>query len=306
MVRLTVSRRILMAQYFDVNDYFEISEEDLESSVQASFHALKAFTERLEGHIYSEDEYKSSSDKVPHIVFCFRALYRYAVGTEPFSDPIQNYMSMAMSFAVMITELEDGFESKMATGSGMMSAVIVQAYARFKIDRFSTGVDSSVMESISSHFEEEDLEGLSTLQLAFLARIKQQSVRNKLSSQTEFELEKNSNGKYFMNISDAYKWLCMQVGFSRTAIVKPEDEKTVNVPVSKDGSFFRKNIRGPKGYRIGQKGYEIALENFDEALEELKKMPSPYWRRPSRTTGIPGIVTGIRWERKPYSEVYKT
>ena len=165
-MRLTVLKRILMAIKFDVNDYFEISEEELESGVLASFHALKAFTERLEGHIYSEDEYQPSNDEIPHIVFCYRRLYRYAVGTEPFADSIDNHMSMAMSFALMVGRLDDCFESKMVAGTGMMSGVIIQTYARFKIDRFSTGADSILMDSISSLFDEEDLEGLSTLQLA--------------------------------------------------------------------------------------------------------------------------------------------
>ena len=294
-----------MAIYFDVNDYFEVSEHELENDVEVSFHALKAFTQRLEGCIDLEEEYVASNSETPDVVSCFRRLLRYATGAAPYADLIQRDMSMAMSFALMVSELSEGFESKMATGSGLMSGVIVQVYARFKIDHFVTGVQSSVMESISSLFEEEDLDGLSTLQLAFLARMKQQSVRNKLSAQTEFKLERNFKGKYFMNIGDAFRWLCMQVGFNRTALEKPAEEKTIYVPVSKDGSFFRKNIRGPKGYRIGQKGQEIVIGDFQEALDKLKKMSTPYWRRPSSTTGIPGIVTGIRWENKPYSEVYK-
>ncbi|MDP2139812.1 MAG: hypothetical protein Q8L20_03275 [Gammaproteobacteria bacterium] len=294
-----------MALYFDVNDYFEISEESLESSVQTSFHALKAFTARLEGSLFSESDYVPSSDEAPSIVYYYLRLYRYALGTEPFSEFTDQYMSMAATFALMIEELEEGFESKMATGTGMMFAVIVQAYARYKIDHYVTGIDSTVMDCMSGMFEEEDTDGLSTLQLAFMARIKQQSVRNKLSSQTEFQLERNSKGKYFMKVSDAYRWLSMQVGFIRTAFSMLQEEETISVPVSKDGSFFRKNIRGPKGYRIGEKGSEVVIEEFNDALESLRKMPSPYWRRPSKTTGIPGIVTGIRWERKPLSEVLK-
>ena len=48
------------------------------------------------------------------------------------------------------------------------------------------------------------------------------------------------------------------------------ERKAIYVPVSKDGSFFRTNIRGPVGYKIGQKGDEKVFENFCEALAELK------------------------------------
>lgn len=288
----------------ETTDYFEVSENALVEEVKDAFHALKAFTLRLEGEIHSEEEYIASPSP-PLIASEFRALYRYAVGAEPFSEFLDQTMSRATSFAMIVEELADGFESELCPGSGKMSGVITQAYSRYKVDHHVLHFDNSLMDAISCLFDEEDLEGLSTLQLAYLARMKQQSVRNKLSGQSRFKLVRNSKGKHYMNISEAVEWLRQQAGFNPTRTLVTNDTEYLTVPVARDGSFFSTAIRGKNGYRIGPKGSEVLVPDFYEALETLGKMSAPYWRRPSKKSGIPGIVTGIRWERKPLSEVVK-
>lgn len=71
------------------------------------------------------------------------------------------------------------------------------------------------------------------------------------------------------------------------------DTPSEMIPTAKDGSSFLPYCRSKNGYRIGQKGDEVLIADYWEALKELKEMPVPRWRRPSTTTGIPGIVTGI-------------
>lgn len=107
-----------------------------------------------------------------------------------------------------------------------------------------------------------------------------------------------------MKIEDALKWLKKQIGYIDTANIVKSDEKTILVPVARDGSVFNARLKTAKGFRIGPKGDEFLVETLEEALSAFKKMPSPHWRRPSRTSGIPGIVTGVRWEERPVSEVY--
>lgn len=69
------------------------------------------------------------------------------------------------------------------------------------------------------------------------------------------------------------------------------------VPESKDGSRFLPELAAGNGFRIGQKGHEQVVKDFDEALTILSHMERPTWRRPSPTSGIPSIVSGVRWVR---------
>lgn len=79
-------------------------------------------------------------------------------------------------------------------------------------------------------------------------------------------------------------------------------EEPLFLPRAKDGSVFHPGLKAAGGFRIGPKGNECSVETFRDALAELQKMPVPYWRRPSATTGTPGIVRGESWVRKSTSE----
>ena len=48
---------------------------------------------------------------------------------------------------------------------------------------------------------------------------------------------------------------------------------------------------------MGKKGEEQTYANFSDALQ-APAMPIPYWRRPSKTTGVHGIVKGVEWVSK--------
>lgn len=74
------------------------------------------------------------------------------------------------------------------------------------------------------------------------------------------------------------------------------------VPRAKDGSIFHPGLRTAKGFQIGPKGQERIVNGFREALAALQAMPTPYWRRPSATSGTPGIVRGEEWVRKSADE----
>lgn len=287
----------------ETSDYFEVSEDELLEDVEEAYHALAAFTQMADGSIYSDDEYIAGDTK-PFIVHEFRELYRYAVGSMPFNVDLDRYMSKAVTFSMLQSVLSESLESKRAIGADTMKGVIIQAYARYKIDHHLGNRDSFLMDPFSSLFGEQDMEGMSILQLAYLARMKQQSVRNKLSSDSNFSLQRETTGKNYMNIADAIKWLGKQLGFSKTPGIKiVDDAETISVPVARDGSIFHAALKGRKGYTIGPKGSEIYIEDFDEALTALKNMPTPYWRRPSKSSGVPGIVAGIRWERRALSTV---
>ncbi|MBR9889997.1 MAG: hypothetical protein GYB20_20130 [Oceanospirillales bacterium] len=65
------------------------------------------------------------------------------------------------------------------------------------------------------------------------------------------------------------------------------------MPTAKDGTSFLPNCRSKNGFRIGPKGDEVLYADYWSALKALKAMPTPYWRRPSKTSGKPGIVTRV-------------
>jgi hypothetical protein len=293
---------------FETQDYYDVSEHQLLDEVAAGYHALKNFVLRLGGYDGAEvRENETLGDARPPI-FCdeVRNLFKYAVGSRPFDDSLARFMSAAVSFSVMTNELADGFESDSCPFPSNLTQVIVQVYARYKVDNYRGVASSSLMDSIMSMFGDDDLNGLSVAELSALTKMKNQSIRNKLSSQTEISLQKNAHGKYRMKIEDAVKWLKQQLGYVETSNQVQSEDVTVSVPVARDGSFFNAALKGPNGYRIGEKGDEVVFQTFEDALESLRKMKKPYWRRPSKTTGIPGIVAGIRWEEKPKSAVFRS
>ena len=76
-----------------------------------------------------------------------------------------------------------------------------------------------------------------------------------------------------------------------------ETKNGIKVPFSRDGSYFHRGLKTSSGaYRIGAKGEEKLVHSFDEALDHLRKMPVAQWRRPSATSGKPGIVSAVRWD----------
>lgn len=286
----------------EATDYFEVSEDELLEIVSGSFHALRAFIQSIGGDIKTEDSYEESN-KTPLIVSKFKELYRYAEGRDRFADELGLHMRQTYTFAIMADDFSDCSENSNAQGAAPLKRVVIQAYARYKVDRYLGEANSSFMDSTPSLFGEQGFEGLSILQLALLSRMKQQSVKNKLSTKSDYPLIKGKSGKHYMNIEHATEWLKQQNGFSQPTEGTFSDENTISVPVSRDGSVFGKGNKGPKGFRVGPKGEEVVYSSFDDALDALKKMPTPYWRRPSKTSGIPGIVSGVRWERRPLSEL---
>jgi hypothetical protein len=70
----------------------------------------------------------------------------------------------------------------------------------------------------------------------------------------------------------------------------------MRIPEAKDGSRFTADLVLPDGtYRIGPKGDERNVHGYREALDALESMSIPRWRRPNASSGMAGIVTGVRW-----------
>ncbi len=145
-------------------------------------------------------------------------------------------------------------------------------------------------------------EGLTIHELSLLTGLEEQSVRNSLNQDKSIKRGIGEHSKMLeVPVTDALRWMRGKGRFMEYQ--PPRNKAHVSVPVAKDGSFFSPGLKRKKGFAIGKKGEERYYDSFTEALSALEKMPSPYWRRPSQTTGVPGIVRGVRWESKSRKEL---
>lgn len=144
--------------------------------------------------------------------------------------------------------------------------------------------------------------GLTVFELSLLARISIQGVRNELQKPGAPKAQKADSGLVTVDPLEAHQWLMGRRGFTDTYSIAT-DEEGLLVPIAKDGSIFDTSCRQGAGYKIGKKGEERYVEIYTEALDFLVNMPKAYWRRPSPTSGVPGIVSASSWARKTRKEL---
>lgn len=67
-------------------------------------------------------------------------------------------------------------------------------------------------------------------------------------------------------------------------------------PFAKDGTTLDETCRYKDGqFRVGSKGHEVKIRDLDEALIYMNANKLRHWRRPSATSGTPGVVVAVRW-----------
>lgn len=203
------------------------------------------------------------------------------------------------------------------------SAILQAVVARSKIDRIYRKELIPTLDLIEPcqgfcpgyHFK-----GFTLYELSLLGRMTVQGVKNELrkpnSPSTNYEnttenIDSQDSDLKIPNlvtieVSQAYKWLKGRRGFIDTYFIKPEQndqEDTYLVPQAKDGSLFSPECKLLKGFKIGKKGEEVYVDDFEQALKLLQAMPKAYWRRPSPTSGISGIVSSTTWVHKTSEEL---
>jgi hypothetical protein len=200
-------------------------------------------------------------------------------------------------------------------------AAILQSYvARSKIDHALNTLDLSSLEyidccdgfSVGSHFK-----GLTLYELSLLSNMTVQGVKNELrkSGSPATRIEDRATQKDDENSSykipnlvtvdtlEAYKWLKERRGFVSTYNILENGMDTLLVPQAKDGSFFNASCALKQGFKIGKKGEEVYVKDFNKAVDDLKAMPKAYWRRPSPSSGVSGIVSASTWVSKSKEEL---
>ena len=202
------------------------------------------------------------------------------------------------------------------------SAVLQAVVARSKIDRLYHKEILPTLDLIApcQGFSSGDhFSGMTLYELSLLSQMTLQGVKNELrkpgSPKTRYESDSENDLNesnlripklVTIDIEEAYSWLKGRRGFIDTYIAnfgEENNEDTYLVPQAKDGSFFSFSCKLSRGFKIGKKGEEVYVEDFEEALKQLQQMPKPYWRRPSPSSGIAGIVSGSTWIHKKFTEL---
>lgn len=207
----------------------------------------------------------------------------------------------AFGFVFSLKELVDFFD----VGSiDACNAVLQTAWARDKLNELDS-TRGRVMISSGEHAEDVPdgmASGLTVHEISLLTGMEEQSIRNKLSQDKSIPRAVGNDSKQVeVPLEFAKDWLQGKGRFQ--SYQPPRSDSQLSVPVAKDGSFFNVNLKRKKGFTVGKKGEEEHFETFKEALIALDRMPTPYWRRPSKSTGVHGIVKGVKWESKSRKEL---
>lgn len=179
--------------------------------------------------------------------------------------------------------------------------LVVSACARSKLDR-ALGYPTYDFEVIGGFIENADCDDLTLAELALLAQMDIQSVRNAAHSNDFPNARRDGRAGLLVNVADAEHWLKGRNGFvARKLPSTAVEHGFIEVPFAADGSFFNAGCRQRRGFSIGPKGAEQYVESLDEALLTLRKMPVAYWRRPN-TNGRMGLVKAVEWKVIPASD----
>lgn len=179
--------------------------------------------------------------------------------------------------------------------------LIVSACVRSKLDR-AAGHPTYDFGSGAGFIESADCDDLSLTELALLAHMDIQSVRNAAHSENLPTYRKEGHAGLLVKVEDADSWLKGRNGFvARKTLTTAIESGFVEVPFAADGSYFNVGCRQRRGFSIGPKYAEQYVESLDEALLMLRKMPVAYWRRPN-ANGRMGLVKAVEWKVIPESD----
>lgn len=167
---------------------------------------------------------------------------------------------------------------------GILADLLARAAARLKVDRG---------------------ERLTMADIALLLDVREPTVITN-AHRKNFPTVEDENRRY-AEPADALPWMLKQgyvpttglPGASASALhseAAVDADDLIFVPVARDGSWFGPDCRVSGRFTIGAKGAEEKHTDYFTALEALVRMPTPRWRRPN-ANGIPGIVTGLRFDR---------
>lgn len=208
-----------------------------------------------------------------------------------------------------------------ATNGAGCSAILQATAARVKLEiakRILNHDHLSEMHICNGFCVGGHYQGLTLYDLALLAKMTLQAVKNSVGQPGFPSLSRSESENLpddrpdiprlsTVAVLEAYEWLKGRRGFIDTYDASQLSTQQSNdvflVPQARDGSVFDGACRMGKGYKVGQKGQEKTFERFVEALAALRDMPKAYWRRPSPTSGVFGIVSAATWVSRTSKEL---
>lgn len=176
---------------------------------------------------------------------------------------------------------------------------------------FHRGILADLVARAAARLKVDQGERLTMADIALLLDVREPTVITN-AHRKNFPTVEDENRR-FAEPADALPWMLKQgyiptKGLSEASPAAQESDLAVDiddvvfVPVARDGSWFGPGCRVSGRYTIGAKGSEEKHTDYFTALEALLRMPTPRWRRPN-VNGIPGIVTGIRFDRMRRADI---
>jgi hypothetical protein len=180
----------------------------------------------------------------------------------------------------------------------LIKSIELAAAARLKIV-IAQGVSMESLYGLyndSFHVRDE----VELIELACLADMSVQSVRNEIAKDKSGLKTHSKLGKSYLPVEDAINWLKQRNSFKPTINLMEVGRREAEfdelyVPVAKDGSYFNHTCRMTKGYQVGGKGEEQYFESFSEAQSHLFLMTQAKWRRPNNAGNF-GTVSASEWK----------
>lgn len=194
-------------------------------------------------------------------------------------------------------------------GEGMVSGKLEQGAGEAPLGFFYRGILHYLLELASARLKLDRGERLTMGEVALLVDVKEPTIVTN-AHRKNFATVEEDNRRYAEPAS-VLSWM-VKNGYKPTLRDQPnfdhddaslvEEDDCVFVPVSADGSVFDPSCRYGGRYQIGPKGEEVKHTDYFEALGNLQRMSRPRWRRKNKE-GIPGIVTGVDFQRIRRSEL---
>lgn len=271
--------------------FSQIDPDALDTEIANGFEANKSFSELSITGQYSDTTFLAQRSS--HIGDVFHYLYSYLEKAELTPSHKEDDLLDALGFVA-----NSRINGELYTGDtpNNLEHLLALAFARAKIDTINGDIKFD-LEALTDWFESEYAEFMSLSEIAALANMDEQSVRNatQADSKNHLHSEKFDN-RIHIPVDVAARWLVNRSGYVRRKPSQNEiPEDHLLVPFAKDGSFFSKACKQTAGFKIGKKGDEQYITDFDQALIKLKAMPVAYWRRPN-PNGRFGIVRAVEWK----------
>ena len=240
------------------------------------------------------------NERQSHISNVFSYLYDYVSKGELTPDHREDDLLDVLGFVANARINGELFSGAVPVN---LENLLALAFARSKIDAVGGGVRFA-FEAISDWFESSQSEFMSLAEIAALASMDEQSVRNATQADASDHLpsEKIDN-RIYVSVDGAAGWLQRRSGYissKPTTDEIPEDH--ILLPVAKDGSYFSNVCKQTAGFKVGKKGNEEYIRKFEQALDALRSMPIAYWRRPNEN-GRYGIVRAVEWKVVALSDI---